>query len=78
MLLAILSICSQEELVESEEEEGGEGKTEEEHAAEQLARRQAIKNKILAVGRMQRVFQLLRYVMAFSSFCRVMLMKCRL
>ncbi|EKM77729.1 hypothetical protein AGABI1DRAFT_76707 [Agaricus bisporus var. burnettii JB137-S8] len=60
MLLAILSICSQEELVESEEEEGGEGKTEEEHAAEQLARRQAIKNKILAVGRMQRVFQLLR------------------
>jgi serine/threonine-protein phosphatase 2B catalytic subunit len=60
MLLAILSICSQEELIESEDET--EGRTEEELAAEQLARRQAIKNKILAVGRMQRVFQLLRYV----------------
>jgi serine/threonine-protein phosphatase 2B catalytic subunit len=68
MLLAILSTCSQEELIESEEEEGGEGKTEEELAAEQLARRQAIRNKILAVGRMQRVFQLLRYVVSSMIF----------
>ncbi|KXN83063.1 Serine/threonine-protein phosphatase 2B catalytic subunit, partial [Leucoagaricus sp. SymC.cos] len=58
MLLAILSICSQEELddTDSEEEEG----KEEEELAAVAARRQMIKNKILAVGRMQKVFQLLR------------------
>ncbi|KAF8965423.1 serine/threonine-protein phosphatase 2B catalytic subunit [Flammula alnicola] len=57
MLLAILSICSQEELVESESE--GEGEPEV-AAADLAARRQLIKKKIMAVGRMQRVFQLLR------------------
>ena len=57
MLLAILSICTQEELAESEESE------EEAPSVEDLAaRKQVIKNKILAVGRMQRVFQLLRFV----------------
>ena len=57
MLLAILSICTQEELAESEESE------EETPSVEDLAaRKQVIKNKILAVGRMQRVFQLLRFV----------------
>ncbi|KAF9450401.1 Metallo-dependent phosphatase [Macrolepiota fuliginosa MF-IS2] len=57
MLLAILSICSQEELVDGE----GEGGRMDEDASEELAaRRQQIKNKILAVGRMQKVFQLLR------------------
>ncbi|KIM43487.1 hypothetical protein M413DRAFT_381895 [Hebeloma cylindrosporum] len=58
MLLAILSICSQEELVESD------GESDEAEAAgtteDLAARRQLIKNKILAVGRMQKVFQLLR------------------
>lgn len=57
MLLAILSICTQEELAESEESE------EDAPSMDDLAaRRQVIKNKILAVGRMQRVFQLLRLV----------------
>jgi len=56
MLLAILSICSQEELGESDDSD------EDAHSSEQelAMRRQLIKNKILAVGRMQKVFQLLR------------------
>ena len=56
MLLAILSICSQEELDEPDSDE------DKQNADDIAARRQAIKNKILAVGRMQKVFQLLRYV----------------
>ncbi|KAF9476233.1 Metallo-dependent phosphatase [Pholiota conissans] len=59
MLLAILSICSQEELGEaeedSEEEVGGRPSPD-----DLAARRQLIKKKILAVGKMQKVFQLLR------------------
>ncbi len=56
MLLAILSICTQEELAESDDSEG------EVNVEDIAARRQLIKNKILAVGRMQKVFQLLRSV----------------
>ena len=61
MLLAILSICSQEELdSESDgDEEGAEEALREEAIA---ARRQVIKNKIRAVGKMQKVFQILRFV----------------
>jgi hypothetical protein len=62
MLLAVLSVCSPEELEDgswSEEEE------EPEHAyaesADHAARREQIKNKIRAVGRMQLIFQNLRY-----------------
>jgi len=62
MLLAILSICSQEELNESRSEDEVSNVDE----AAIAARKQQIKNKILAVGRMQRVFQLLRYI-TFSS-----------
>lgn len=77
MLLAILSVCSDRELEESsyassdEDEERARAlaelndEEEEMHMAEHVhpsERRQEIKNKILAVGRMQRVFQLLRYV----------------
>jgi len=60
MLLAILSICSQEELDESgsEDEVGMESVDE----AAIAARKHQIKKKILAVGRMRRVFQLLRYM----------------
>ena len=67
MLLAILATCSPEEL-EGEEEEEEYGEDEDlpvdlalplSHVAE---RKQQIKNKILAVGKMQRVFQLLRCV----------------
>ena len=71
MLLAILSICSQEELdSESDGEIEGEEEAQEEEAIRTeaiAARRQAIKNKIMAVGRMQKVFQILRFV--FSLFC---------
>lgn len=63
-LLAVLAVCSQEELEE-------ESSSSEDEAAERAiidqsgdvsARRQQIKNKILAVGRVQRMFQLLRYI----------------
>lgn len=61
MLLAILSICSREELAESDSDD-------ETHGTEDLAaRRQLIKSKILAVGRMQKVFQLLRYDSDFTD-----------
>ncbi|KAF9261140.1 Metallo-dependent phosphatase [Marasmius fiardii PR-910] len=67
MLLAILSICSEEELTEDGESssEGEDTRTLAEAAmspTEYQARKQQIKNKIMAVGRMQRVFQLLRCV----------------
>ncbi|KAF9812448.1 hypothetical protein IEO21_06210 [Rhodonia placenta] len=54
MLLAILSVCSDREL---EEEDEARMAVSHVHPSE---RRQEIKNKILAVGKMQRVFQLLR------------------
>ena len=67
MLLAILSICSQEEL--DSESDGDEEEVQEEDAAKAAeaiaARRQAIKSKIMAVGRMQKVFQILRFVFFF-------------
>lgn len=79
MLLAILSVCSDQELesISSEEEDAERSRAlEEDNSSEEgddrrtipdtpsdlASRRQEIKNKILAVGRMQRVFQLLRYV----------------
>ena len=68
MLLAILSICSAEELEESSEEstevsDGEGGKVVRAPVPPDIsARRQQIKNKILAVGRLQRVFTVLRYV----------------
>lgn len=63
MLLAILSICSDDELVESESDEdaAARGAGELPQSPTDLAqRRQLIKNKIMAVGKMQRVFQILR------------------
>lgn len=68
MLLAILSICSAEELEESSEEgtevsDGEGGKFGRAPVPQDIsARKQQIKNKILAVGRLQRVFNALRYV----------------
>ncbi|KAG6334525.1 hypothetical protein ID866_4559 [Astraeus odoratus] len=59
MLLAILATCSQEEL-EDVEEDDVQTVDRSLTPAEDSARRQEIKHKILAVGRMQRVFQLLR------------------
>lgn len=64
MLLAILSICSEEELEDtSSDEDMDETRTIADVAptpSELSARREQIKNKILVVGRMQRLFQLLR------------------
>jgi serine/threonine-protein phosphatase 2B catalytic subunit len=57
MLIAILNTCSKEELEESDEEDVPVSPTPTE---EQNERRKVIKNKILAVGRMARVFSLLR------------------
>jgi serine/threonine-protein phosphatase 2B catalytic subunit len=65
MLLAILSICSEEELGDSStdgEEDEKQPIPDVPTPAEVSQRRQQIKNKILAVGKMQRVFQLLRCV----------------
>jgi len=66
MLLAILSICSAEELETSSEEstdvsdEDNDKLGEMPMSPEIAARRQLIKSKILAVGRLQRVFTALR------------------
>ncbi|KAG6886349.1 hypothetical protein C0992_004467 [Termitomyces sp. T32_za158] len=62
MLLAVLSVCSQEELSEVDSESGDEalgletGMTPE----DLQRRRQEIRNKIMAIGKMQKVFQMLR------------------
>lgn len=67
MLIAILNTCSKEELEEEEEETPTSASvdaispslsTEAAEASE--VRRRAIKNKILAIGRLSRVFQVLR------------------
>ena len=78
MLLAILSVCSDEELesvsseeddadrqrgLDGDESDGDDTRTVADLSPNEIAdRRQEIKNKILAVGRMQRVFQLLQCV----------------
>jgi hypothetical protein len=61
MLLAILATCSPEELEGMEDEDDDDEHTVD-LALPPSERRQQIKNKILAVGKMQRVFQLLRWV----------------
>jgi serine/threonine-protein phosphatase 2B catalytic subunit len=58
MLLAILSICSEEELQDSESSDDGQQAIRDN--GEMQKRREEIKNKIRAVGRMQKVFQILR------------------
>ncbi len=71
MLLGVLNVCSEEELEASDDEDafsnrggGPEGIVPPELVAE---RRSDIKNKILAVGKMQRLYQLLRYVYTYPS-----------
>jgi serine/threonine-protein phosphatase 2B catalytic subunit len=68
MLLAVLSVCSPEEL---RDEEGGSSSDDEAERTlidqattpdARATRRQQIRNKILAVGRLQLMFQNLRYV----------------
>ena len=62
MLIAILNTCSKEELDEVDEEEPISPVTPISPSEEPNERRKVIKNKILAVGRMARVFALLRFV----------------
>jgi serine/threonine-protein phosphatase 2B catalytic subunit len=71
MLLSVLAVCTEEEL-------GPEGDGQEDAAAQSVseialtpselaARREQIKAKIRTIGKMQRVFQLLRYVFTGAS-----------
>jgi hypothetical protein len=66
MLLAIFATCSPEELEDTDDDDRTVDLTL--TPAEIAGRRQQIRNKILAVGKMQRVFQLLRCVISFFSF----------
>lgn len=60
MLIAILNTCSKEELDEASEEDPDDIDTED--AGDSTERRRVIKNKILAVGKMAKVFAVLRCV----------------
>lgn len=60
MLLAVLSVCSSEELGEDSSESESEEPMVDSKGVDVEQRRQQIRSKILAVGKMQRVFQLLR------------------
>jgi hypothetical protein len=68
MLLSLLNICTKEEL---EEEDLGLGDTE--TPAEHAERKRVIKSKILAVGRVSRVFALLRYAFRRTSSLEILL-----
>jgi serine/threonine-protein phosphatase 2B catalytic subunit len=71
MLLSILAVCSSEELEEPSNSFDGDrsliiGGTGDDAVEMQIReQRQQIRNKILAVGKMQRVFKMLRSVHAF-------------
>ena len=60
MLVAVLNTCTKEELEEHDEDIAIMSPTI--VSVEHAERRKIIKNKIMAVGRMARVFALLRYV----------------
>lgn len=62
MLVAVLNTCSKEEL-----EDNVVSVTSLPLQLEKEDRRRVIKNKILAVGRMARVFALLRYVLSLAG-----------
>ena len=64
MLVAVLNCCTKEELDEGLEE-GTVSASPTTRAAEAAERRRVIKNKILAVGRISRVFSLLRFVITY-------------
>jgi hypothetical protein len=59
MLVAVLNTCSQEELMESSDEESVIVPPES-RSPEAAERRRIVRSKILAVGRMARVFSVLR------------------
>ena len=69
MLVAVLNCCSKEELLDESSSDEETSIVKPEDAVE---RRKVIKNKILAVGRMARVFSLLRYE-SVSSYNELLL-----
>jgi serine/threonine-protein phosphatase 2B catalytic subunit len=64
MLAAVLNICTQEELNESQEEPSSSVTVVDRDRAE---RRKVIKNKILAVGRISHMFSVLRYATPLAT-----------
>ena len=60
MLIAILNTCSKEELEDDTPSSGGPASPPLSDGEATEAKRRAIKNKILAIGRLSRVFQVLR------------------
>ena len=63
MLIAILNCCSKEELEEDSEDEAVVPASQPMSPSDESSqRKKAIRNKIIAVGRLSRVFALLRYV----------------
>jgi serine/threonine-protein phosphatase 2B catalytic subunit len=68
MLVAVLNTCTKEELEEADEDLAMIPAAD--AAQETAERRKIIKNKIMAVGRMARVFALLRYARTFIIYPR--------
>ena len=64
MLAAVLNTCTKEELEESEDDTALVSPSSV-TSEDSVERRKVIKNKIMAVGRMARVFALLRFVHPF-------------
>jgi serine/threonine-protein phosphatase 2B catalytic subunit len=60
MLLAILNICSKEELLEEERSQPTQGVPDASTAEEIEQRKVVIRNKILAIGKISRVYSVLR------------------
>jgi serine/threonine-protein phosphatase 2B catalytic subunit len=69
MLLAVLSICSEEELSETRTDTEGQKIAEMPALTPEEIR--AIKDKILAVGKMHKVFHVLRFVLLLPLFLPV-------
>lgn len=70
MLLAVLSICSEEELLETDTNRDMGGRVRADMPAPTPEEIQVIRNKILAVGKMQRLFRMLRLVF-LTSHCGI-------
>lgn len=65
MLLGVLAVCTEEELEASDDELADQTLV---PPQERAARRQEIKSKILAVGKMHRLYAILRYVPTPPAF----------
>ena len=72
MLVAVLNTCTKEELEEEDEALDAAETT----PAEAAERKKVIKNKIMAVGRMSKVFALLRWVSLRSPACPLLILRC--